>query len=785
MSIKTWVGRFSIVEGQVREEGPWLGAFRRQLGEEESRDLHVLAEPALPGSEEFCGELVQALGRGFQKESLSLTGALLRSLGAAHENLREWNRKSLREHQVAAGATCLLLRGRTAYLAQVGPSLAYFYRDGQLTVITPQDENAQAPLGLAEQFQPDIRRYDLEPGDLLLVTSPRLAAIADEVTVAGTLARGLDDALPELFLLTRDLLNFSALLAACYVEAEEPPPETVTVPEHFAARQTPETPSGGEETGGEADPATPDVPPLDAADDEPAVPPRGRARPSASAGEGAAFSRGRPGAGGGRGPVPDGQAGGSPVALMAPRTDLGRLSPVPRRVAAPGRASVAPPSVREGATREGGNGYDMLVPRVDLPPAGMERPVVRLRGPAATPRLRLTRTTTTLPRLFPVPGLAVLAALIVLSVALIAWFAVPRSVQENQEERFVSLVADARASLQAAPGVVDAAQRRELLSGALAHVEEAASIYPDDGQVQALRVQVQAALTHLDAVVDLGELRLVANLDPQVAGELSFQKVVVGGGVALLLDEAGGRVVELPLAPEAGPPSAGEEGGRAHVVLQEGELAGAVKASRPLYILWWQPEGQPGRALVLDDQRHLFSLTPGGGPAPLVIRDAQEWGSLDAAAVFADSLYILDVASNQVWRYPSTDAGFDSERSGLLGETDLSGATALAVDGGMYLLTEEGGVRRFANGAEEPFAMAGIDRGLLASASLTSDGQSGLLVVDRGNKRLVSLSPSGQFQAQFVSRTFTDLRSAAVDAEAGLLYVLVGESLYVAEMPRP
>ena len=167
----------------------------------------------------------------------------MRSLRAAHENLREWNRKSLREHQVAAGATCLLLRGRTAYLAQVGPSLAYFYRDGQLTTMTPQDEGAQTPLGLAEEFRPHITRYDLEPGDVLLVASSRLATIADEAAVAGVLARGPDDALPELFLLTRDLLNFSALLATCFVEADEPRPEEVAVPDQFAARPAQEEPT--------------------------------------------------------------------------------------------------------------------------------------------------------------------------------------------------------------------------------------------------------------------------------------------------------------------------------------------------------------------------------------------------------------------------------------------------------------------------------------------------------------------------------------------------------------
>jgi hypothetical protein len=789
MSIKTSVGRFSIVEGQVREEGPWLGAFPRRLPEDDSRDLYVLAEPALPGSEEFCGQLVEVVGRLFQKESLSLTGALLRSLRAAHENLREWNRKSLREHQVAAGATCLLLRGRTAYLAQVGPSLAYFYRDGQLTIMTPQDERAQAPLGLAEEFRPHITRYDLEPGDLLLVTSSRLATIADETAVAGVLARGPDDALPELFLLTRDLLNFSALLASCFVEADEPPPEEVPVPEEFAARPAQEEATGARER---ADKAA-------GVDEEPPAPPDSAGGGLAQTGTpplafggrrtGIDGARTRPNGGPSGRPL-NGQHGGLPVAVMAPPTDFGRRAQVASRSPQPAPGRVAPLSVREETPREGGNGYELLVPRVDSPPPGMERPVIRLRAPAATPRYRYTRTTSTLPRIFPVPRLAVLAALAVLVVGLVAWFAVPRSVEENQEQRFASLLAEARTSLHAAPGLADAAQRRALLSDVLARLDEAAAIYPDDGQVQALRIQAQAALADLDALVDLGEMRLVADLDLQVAGELSLQQMVLGGGAAFLLDGAGGRVVELPLSPEANPPPATEEGGRAtpagaRVVFQQGELAGAVEASRPLYILWWQADGERGRLLVLDEQRHLFSLIPGGEAAPMVLRGAQEWGSLDGAATFGGNLYILDVASNQVWRYPPTDSGFDSERSGLLGEVDLSGAAALAVEGDLYLITGKGGIRRFAHGVEEPFALAGIDRGLLSPASLTADGQGGLLVVDRGNKRLVSLSAGGKFQAQFVSRTFTDLRSAAVDAGAGLLYVLVGDSLYATEMPPP
>ncbi len=758
MSIRTWVGRFSIVEGQVREEGPWLGAFQGRLPEGDSRDLYVLAEPAQPGGEEFCDQLVEVVGRLFQKENLSQTGALLRTLRAAHDNLRDWNRKSLPEHQVAVGAACLLLSDRTAYLAQAGPSLAYFYRDGHLEVITPQGEGAQAPLGLAEEFQPDITRFDLEPGDLLLVASTRLASVADEAAVAGALASGLDDALPEVFLLTRDLLNFSALLAACFVEADELAEEPGAVPEHLAVDPLAEGIADAERKNGDAAVPTPLVQPDSAADDEPLPPPTGRG--------GARQTRLF---------LSSNQSGASSVAVMdPPHAGPRRLGPTAGPALQPGSARIASTGAWEELSPEDGNGYDMLVPRVDLPLAGMERPVVRLRGASARPRQRYTRTTTTLPRIFPVPSLAILAALAVLVVGLVAWFAVPRSVQESREERFASLVTEARAELRGAPDAADVVERRGLITGAIASLEEAASIYPDDGQVHALRTQAQAALAELDAVVDLGEMSLVADLSAQLAGELSMEQLVVGDSRAFLLDASGGRVVELPL----------QEGSSANVVIQEGAFAGALEISSPLDVFWSQNEGETGRLLVLDDQRRLFSVTE-DGVAPLVVRDAQEWGSLDGAATFDGSLYILDAASNQVWRYPPTNVGFDSERTGLLGEADLSGATALAIDDGLYVLFEPGGIRRFVSGVEQPFAMAGIDRGLLAPASLTGDGEGGLLVVDRGNKRLVSLSPDGRFQAQFVSRSFTDLRAAAVDPTTGLLYVLVGDSLYVTEMPRP
>ena len=231
MAVRTWVGQFGIVQGQALEAGPWQGKFDLHPPGEEPVDLYVLVQPALPGSEEFCGQLVAVVGHLFERQDLSLTGALTKAIGAAHENLRDWNRRSLREHQVGAGLSCLVVRGAMAYLAQLGPSLAYLRRNGVLTRLVPDDPRASAVLGLAEELQPQLRRYELAPGDLLLVASPSLDEVADQARIETLLSRDAEDVLSELYRLARDQPDFSVFLLSCFEEAGETADAAVAEPQ--------------------------------------------------------------------------------------------------------------------------------------------------------------------------------------------------------------------------------------------------------------------------------------------------------------------------------------------------------------------------------------------------------------------------------------------------------------------------------------------------------------------------------------------------------------------------
>jgi len=213
MIAEIWVGQFCIVGGEAREQGPWLGVFPARGGAL-AADLYVLVEPSLPGSEDFCQPLVTVIGRLFRQQRLSVTGALLASLRAAHNHLREWNDRSLREHRVGAGATCLALRGAEAYLAQAGPALAYCRHQGQLQSLSPQEATAVEPIGIAAEFYPTFSRCQVAAGDALLLATSSLPSIADDQVMSGLLALQAQDILPELYSLVRHLPNFAALLVA-------------------------------------------------------------------------------------------------------------------------------------------------------------------------------------------------------------------------------------------------------------------------------------------------------------------------------------------------------------------------------------------------------------------------------------------------------------------------------------------------------------------------------------------------------------------------------------------
>jgi len=691
MAVRTWVGRFTVVNGRAAEEGPWLGSHIRQRPDDEPDELHIVIEPAIAGREEYASQLVDVIARLYPRDPLSLTGALVRSLRAAHEHLRDWNQKSLPEHRVGAGASCLALRGTEAYLAQVGPSIAYVRAaDRTFRRMTPERHSFDDALGIVDPFEPHLARLALAPGDLVLVASSALDEIVPAAHVERILALGADDALRELYLLCRDRPDFSLVLLSCF-EQEGTPPDYLT---HDGA--------GAAET------------PLDDFGlDDPAV--------------GSTIE------------APDREDAPEPAlaSVAVGGFDLPRR-PIPEQVREI-TASTAPP-----------------------PATG-----VRIRGDDAAPRYKRSTGAGIVPQ-FRIPRLAVFGVLALVILGLVAWWTIPGSVRENREQRFATLLDDARAANARAQATDDPGAKRQMLATAQAKLVDAAKIHPENGEVTALKSDVANALSALDNVFEIKDFSTIADLSQQVTGGLSITRSVVGGDSAYFLDARGHRVLRLALDGKTPP----------ETIIEEGKLAGMATAGRPQQIAW---SDATSSLIVLDDKRQAFAYFPSKGTLPITVRGVDGWGSADAIAASGGNLYVLDVKNNQVWRYFPGEGGFDSERTDLLDPTDLSNATEIAVGQDLYVLDARSGIRRFAGKKEAGFTLAGIDMPLVSPASLSVlPGSSRVVVADRGNKRIVIASAQGVFLQQIVSPAFTDLRAVSIDEGKGIIYILNGDALLTA-----
>ena len=653
-----WVGRYSIVGGEVQEHGPWL-VERRRVHDDEAVRLIVMAEPVDARSAEFAHEIADAVAALFRRESLSLTGGLLRALRQAHGNLAEWNRRSLREHQVAVGVTCVAIRDGEATVAQVGPSAVYVRSGDGVRRIVTAGEAAAVPLGGSEAIEPAFSRVELADEPLLLLSSAVEDAIGIDA-IAASMALGPERALSDLFLRTRGVADMSAALIA----------------------------------------------ELDLAEDD--------------------------------------EGTGAPVDVFDEQLDDSR----------------------------GGLPYERTdeVPLIPEADSGTTRAPARTAGRARSfPAVRRDRLAGVGPQAWRRRGAIALA---VVALAVLAWVTLPGLLSEDAGARLEEAIATAEQELSAAEAQPDLVEGRARLEAALAAIEQARSIEDADPRVAALEARAAAVTAAIDLVVEVSGLRSVQSFEGVITTPLAPAALAAGGDTVWMLDGEGGRVFALDPAGVSAPV----------LVLRAGTDYGGVVADIPLSMAWDQAGG---RLLVLDRARTLFSVTLAAPPFALPLRGAEDMGSPRAIAAYDGSLYVLDAGAGEVWRYAPAGDGFDSERAELLGGVDLANARGLAIDGDVFVL-EDGALRRFSLGDEQPPLLRGVDRPPEQAAGVVEDVPGGrFYVADGGGERVLVSDRDGEFLAQFRHPSFFDLRGLALSEDQGTLFVLTGDGVFAFEPPDP
>jgi hypothetical protein len=758
IELKTVMGQMNIARGRWVSEAPNAMAVREPKGRLRDGfpkgDLFVVVE--LRGDcdesdkDELSHELAKTIRNTYYQSSGSVTASLRRAMLAANERLLAENNTSAGnggapawgrppgDIRLVAGVTAAAVRGEDAFIATVGPAVAYTVTRGMVTqfpgtspwldMADPQATGAPA-LGRRASLDVQLFHVLVEPGDILVLGDSRLATHTSPGKVEEVVPyQGVESALNNLGKLTGGH-DCTALVVEIQAKSKGPVRD-----EKPAAATSPTTPARKSVSA-----ASPAPKPAPIPDPEPRV------------------------------TVAEVGAGGV-AALAGVLQGIGRL-PIRRWLAGLTKGLLALVMVIW-------TGLRTLISRV-LP--NKEDGASSRHYAAAAAQAHPARTSS-LPQGVLRTVAMIIPVIVILIVAFTYW-------QKGlaRENEFNELMEQAQITYQQAIGADDATAR-DLLTQTESLLVQAEAIKPGEASIGQLRGSIAEHQDTIDKVERLywvGELRSYDDPGTQP------RRVVVSGLNVYVLDNGNDQVYhhQLDAANDALEPDENDP-----VLVRRGQQVDTAVAGEMIDLVWMPAGGnrQTSDLLILESGG-LLEYNPSWGLVPVSIADKEAWSLPTAVGSYFGNFYILDPQAGQIFRYLPSAEDYSIPADNYFPDdvtVDLTGAVDIAIDGFIYVLYADGTIRKFEGGVPVEFQVTEMDKPLDRATAIYAapdDEAQFIYVADAGNKRVVQLNKDGRFVRQFKPRDeesvdFSTLRSIFVDELGGKLYLLNDSALYVANI---
>jgi len=321
-----------------------------------------------------------------------------------------------------------------------------------------------------------------------------------------------------------------------------------------------------------------------------------------------------------------------------------------------------------------------------------------------------------------------------------------------------------------------------------------------DSQARALESQIYYMLDILHGTTYLGEgnsvrWHLLDSKGQLLTNPLDF---TVHGGYLFVVDS--GTLYQGALADLR----SSEESLRLSLILTPTATVGGYPVKEIVAV---EGMNTSGSVFVLDKSNDLYRYVVDRGSwaleqLPTSVNDdlAPHYINLSS---FADRLYALDTALNQIWRYPAGNLGARYLPGTLPwlvkpGEPDVSSARDLTIDGRVHVLLRDGAIVVFAPDQQARFDLStangrthvvGADSSSIRPSAIWVDarGQGPLYVADPGQRRVVALNrENGGFVRQWMAPQNPDFSAIHAIAEVDRwLLILAGSNLYAITIGIP
>jgi len=142
----------------------------------------------------------------------------------------------------------------------------------------------------------------------------------------------------------------------------------------------------------------------------------------------------------------------------------------------------------------------------------------------------------------------------------------------------------------------------------------------------------------------------------------------------------------------------------------------------------------------------------------IVIEPDELWGNVVQVESYAGNLYLLDLGTSEIWKYPVITDGFGT-RKRWLGPgiaLDLSKVVQMRVTGDVWIITKSGKLERYSRGVPVKFTLEGVPGGeILDDPTALWVGETAVYIVEKGKARMIVLGLDGKYQAQYLNEELT------------------------------
>ena len=186
-------------------------------------------------------------------------------------------------------------------------------------------------------------------------------------------------------------------------------------------------------------------------------------------------------------------------------------------------------------------------------------------------------------------------------------------------------------------------------------------------------------------------------------------------------------------------------------------------------------------AFVYSADKGIIRIDTGSQEASSAAKADKDWGKISDIVGFGGNIYLLDKEKNQIWKYMAVASGYPGKRNYLNEgvKVDFSSAARMQIESSIYVLKTGGEILRFTKGEPDHFSIGGLDRGIKDPKSIfTSSDTENLYILDSGNSRLVVLSKTGEYKAQYSGDKFGSATDLVADEIGKKVYLLEGSRIW-------